>query len=233
MKRLTLFIDADDTLLDFDKAETRAITQTFEEFNLLGYEGIIESYKRNNIKAWKDFEQNIISRDDISTMRFEWVFNEFGITGIDPYYINMVYWAYLAKGADVIEGAREFCEKVYKDNDLYVITNGTAFIQDSRFELSDMNKYFKKRYISENLGTRKPDKAFFDYILKDLGSIDYPNAYIIGDSLSSDMQLGINSSIKTIWFNRENKKNEKGIQVSFEVKSFKELEELIEMLRKD
>lgn len=233
MKRLTLFIDADDTLLDFDKAETRAITQTFEEFKLMGYEGIIESYKRNNLKAWKDFEQGIITRDDISTMRFEWVFSEFGIRGIDPYFINMVYWAYLAKGADVIDGAREFCEWASKDNDLYVITNGTAFIQDSRFELSDMNKYFKKRYISENLGTRKPNKEFFDYIVKDIGSIDYKNSYIIGDSLSSDMQLGINAGVYTIWFNRENKQNTKGVQVCFEVKSFEELKELIEQLRKD
>ena len=232
MKRLTLFIDADDTLLDFDKAETRAITQTLEEFNLLGYEGIIESYKRNNLKAWHDFEDGIITRDDISTMRFEWVFSEFGITGIDPYYINMVYWAYLAKGADVIEGAKEFVESIYEDNDLYVVTNGTAFIQDSRFELSNMDKYFKKRYISENIGSRKPDKAFFDYIKKDLGHIDYENAYIIGDSLSSDMQLGVNAGVKTIWFNRENKVNTKGVLVNFEVKDYKALKELIDMLRK-
>ena len=233
MRRLTLFIDADDTLLDFDKAESRAIKQTFKDFDLLKYDGIIESYKRNNLKAWKDFEQNIISRDDISTMRFEWVFNEFDIKGIDPYYINMVYWAYLAKGADVIDGARDFCEWASKDHDLYVITNGTAFIQDSRFELSDMNKYFKKRYISENLGTRKPDKAFFDYIIKDLGEIDYPNAYIIGDSLSSDMQLGINAAVKTIWFNRENKINANNLKINYEVKSYDELKELIEKLGRD
>jgi len=232
MKRLTLFIDADDTLLDFNKAETRAIKQTFEDYDLLNYDGIIDSYKRNNLKAWKAFEKNEMSRDDISTERFKWVFLEYNIEGIDLNKINTLYWSYLAKGADVMDGAREFIEKVYKDNDLYVVTNGTAFIQDSRFALSDMSKYFKKRYISENLNTRKPAKEFFDYIEKDVGFIDRNTSYIIGDSLSSDIQLGINANIKTIWFNKEEKTNEKGIIPNYEVKSFKELEKLIDELRK-
>ena len=232
MKRLTLFIDADDTLLDFNKAETRAINQTFEDYDLLEYDGIIESYKRNNLKAWKAFERNEMTRDDISTERFRWVFSEFKIEGIDLNEINKLYWSYLAKGADVMEGAREFVEKVKDDNDLYVVTNGTAFIQDSRFALSDMSKYFKKRYISENLNTRKPAKEFFDYIEKDIGFVDRDASYIIGDSLSSDIQLGINANVKTIWFNRENKINEKGIIPNYEVKSFKELEKLIDELRK-
>ena len=232
MKRLTLFIDADDTLLDFNKAETRAISQTFKDYDLLKYDGIIESYKRNNLKAWKAFERNEMTREDISTERFKWVFSEFGIEGIDLNEINTVYWSYLAKGADVMEGAREFIEKVEKDNDLYVVTNGTAFIQDSRFMLSDLSKHFIKRYISENLNTRKPAKEFFDYIEKDIGHVDRETSYIIGDSLSSDIQLGINANIKTIWFNKENKINEKGIIPNYEVKSFKELETLINELRK-
>ena len=232
MKRLQLFIDADDTLLDFDKAETRAINQTFQDYDLLKYDGIIESYKRNNLKAWKAFEKNEITRDDISTERFRWVFDEFGIKGIDFNEINTLYWSYLAKGADVMEGAREFLEYVKDENDLYVITNGTAFIQDSRFAISDMSKYFKKRYISENLNTRKPAKEFFDYIEKDIGKVDRDKAYIIGDSLSSDIQLGINANIKTIWFNKENKENTKGIIPNFEVKSFEELKVLIDELRK-
>ena len=231
MKRLTLFIDADDTLLDFDKAETRAIIQTFTDLDLMKYDGIIESYKRNNLKAWKAFEKDEITRDDISTIRFTWCFSEFGIEGLNLLDVNTLYWSYLAKGADVMEGAREFLEKVKDTCNLYVVTNGTAFIQDSRFMLSDMSKYFKKRYISENLNTRKPSKEFFDYIEKDIGKVDRDISYIIGDSLSSDIQLGINAGVKTIWFNRENKINDKGIVPDFEVKSFKELEVLIEKLR--
>ena len=130
-----------------------------------------------------------------------------------------------------MDGAREFLEEVKDICNLYVITNGTAFIQDSRFMLSDMAKYFKKRYISENLNTRKPSKEFFDFIEKDIGKVDRDTSYIIGDSLSSDVQLGINANIKTIWFNKENKINEKGIKPDFEVKNFKELSKLIEKLR--
>lgn len=230
MRRLNLFIDADDTLLDFDKAESKAIYQTFKNFDLLKYDGIIESYKRNNLKAWKQFEQNIISRDDISTMRFDWVFSEFGIQGINTREINTIYWNYLALGDDVIDGAREFCEWACKENNMYVVTNGTAFIQNSRFKSSGMDKYFLKRYISENLNTRKPAKEFFEYIEKDLGVIDRDISYVIGDSLSSDMQLGINYGIKTIWFNRENKVNSNNLKIDYEVKDFNQLTILIKEL---
>lgn len=233
MKRLTLFIDADDTLLDFDKAESRAIYKTFEHYNLLQFDGIIESYKRNNLKAWKEFELGKIERDDISTIRFAWVFSEFGIEGIDLNEINKYYWSHLAQGADVLDGAREFLQEVYKDNDLYVITNGTEFIQTSRFKLADMFKYFKKRYISEVLNTRKPAKEFFDYIEKDLNGIDRTSSYVIGDSLSSDIQCGINANVKTIWLNLENKQNEKGIIPTYEVHSFDELLKLINKLREE
>ncbi len=230
MKRLNLFIDADDTLLDFDKAESKAILLTFKDYDLLKYDGIIESYKRNNLKAWKQFEQNIITRDDISTMRFEWVFSEFGIEGIDLNQINKDYWDYLAKGDDVIEGAREFCEWASKLHNLYVITNGTAFIQNSRFKSSGMDKYFIKRYISETLNTRKPAKEFFDYIEKDIGGVDRDISYVIGDSLSSDMQLGINCGIKTIFFNRENKTIPNDYIIDYVVKDFVELKALIEKI---
>ena len=230
MRRLTLFIDADDTLLDFGKAESKAIVQTFKDYDLLKYDGIVESYKRNNLKAWKQFEQNIITREDISTLRFAWVFSEFGIEGIDLNKINIHYWDYLAKGDDVIDGAREFCEWASKYNNMYVVTNGTAFIQNSRFKSSGMDKYFIKRYISETLNTRKPAKEFFELIEKDLNGIDRETSFVIGDSLSSDMQLGINYGVKTIWFNRENKENKNNLNIDYEVKDFDQLTKLIKEL---
>jgi len=233
MKQLNLFIDADDTLLDFDVSETKAITQTLKDYDILSYNGIIESYKRNNLKAWKLFEKGGITRDDISTMRFKWVFSEFNIQGIDLNKINTTYWNYLAKQAYVIDGAEDFLKHVYGKHNLYVVTNGTAFIQDSRFALSGLDKYFKSRYISENLNTRKPEKAFFDYIEKDIKGLNKETSYVIGDSLSSDIQLGINAGVKTIWFNREEKQNNKDIEPTYEVRDFYELSNLIDRLSEE
>ncbi len=233
MKRLTLFIDADDTILDFSTAETKAITKTFIDFNLMGYKDIVLSYKRNNIKAWKAFELHEIERKDIGTLRFKWTFAEYGIEGIDINEINRIYWDYLEKQGDVLDGAQDFLEHVCKNHNLYIITNGTTSVQNGRFEQSGLDHYFIKRYISEQLGTRKPEKAFFDVIEKELNGIDRNASFVIGDSLSSDIQGGINANIKTIWFNIEGKQNTKDIKPTYEVKSFEELKTLIDKLSEE
>ena len=70
----------------------------------------------------------------------------------------------------------------------------------------------------------------FDYIEKDLGGVDRDVSYIIGDSLSSDMQLGINCGIKTIFFNRENKTIPNDYIIDYVVRDFVELKALIEKI---
>ena len=53
--------------------------------------------------------------------------------------------------------------------------------------------------------------------------------YIIGDSLSSDIQGGINAGIKTVLFNRE-RKLVKDVVPDYQVKNYRELTRLIDKL---
>ena len=76
------------------------------------------------------------------------------------------------------------------------------------------------------MGLAKPSKEFFDFVLNDVGKYDLDNTYIIGDSLSSDIQGGINSGIKTILFNKEGK-IVKNICPDYQVDGYKSLERLI------
>lgn len=79
------------------------------------------------------------------------------------------------------------------------------------------------------MGLAKPSKEFFEYVLNDIVEYDLNDVYIIGDSLTSDIQGGINSGINTILFNRENKQI-KNIRPDYEVKNYIQLERLIQKL---
>ena len=56
------------------------------------------------------------------------------------------------------------------------------------------------------------------------------NAVIIGDSLSSDIQGGANTGVKTIWFNPKREENNSSVKPDYEVSDLKEIEKLLEKI---
>ena len=72
--------------------------------------------------------------------------------------------------------------------------------------------------LSEEVGSRKPDKAIFEAALQKSGSA--PNeAVFIGDAWETDMIGAANCGIKAVWLNRYNKPCPNAGLV-YEIKSF-------------
>ena len=68
-----------------------------------------------------------------------------------------------------------------------------------------MAQYFDYVFISEQLGTKKPEKDFYDKVFAQIGESRRKSALMVGDSLSSDMQGGRNAGIPTCFYGtREN-----------------------------
>jgi FMN phosphatase YigB (HAD superfamily) len=86
---------------------------------------------------------------------------------------------------------------------LYIISNGIKEVQDNRLLISGIKPYFKKIFISEEMGYVKPEKEFFDLVLKE-AKLNKDECIVIGDSLSSDIQGAINSNIDYIYFDSLN-----------------------------
>lgn len=58
-------------------------------------------------------------------------------------------------------------------------------------------------YISEEIGLTKPDKSFFDYVLKNT-NLKNDEVIMLGDSLTSDIAGALNAKIKPIWLDLSN-----------------------------
>ncbi len=229
-KRLTLLIDADDTILDFNRSEYEAVVKLAEDYSLGDGRQIALEFKRINRRMWDMFERGEITREEIFYTRFYELFDKFGITGKNAEEIGDAYRENVAESTCVIRGARAFLKRTAREHDLYCVTNGVTRTQKLRLKNTRLDKYFKKLYISQEIGLQKPNKDFFDYVLNDIGITDSSDVYIVGDSLSSDIQGGINSGIKTILFNRENKAVT-DIVPDYEVKNYSELSKLIDRLK--
>lgn len=230
-KRLTLLIDADDTVLDFNASEYQAVVKLAEDYSLGDGDAIAQEFKRINRRMWDMFERGEITREEIFYTRFYELFDKFGIEGKDVTLVGDAYRENVAESTCVIRGARAFLERTVCEHDLYCVTNGVTRTQKMRFKNTRLDKFFKKIYISQEIGLQKPNKDFFDYVLKDIGITQKEDVYIIGDSLSSDIQGGINAGIKTVLFNRENKQI-KDIVPDYQVKNYRELTRLIDKLAK-
>jgi 2-haloacid dehalogenase len=214
MKYSTILFDLDDTLLDFGKAEERAVKLLMEKYNIPPTKENRELYIKMNKAKWAALEKHEITRDDLFSKRFTEYFEAVGIVA-DGIKANDEYITFLSEGHFLIEGALEVCEELSKECQLYIITNGAKKAQYGRLTGSPLMKYIKDVFISEEIGADKPDKEFFSYVLERIPEKDIRKIIIVGDSLYSDIAGGINSGIDTCWLNRgEHIKNGANFEIS-------------------
>jgi YjjG family noncanonical pyrimidine nucleotidase len=199
-----LLFDADNTLFDFNLAEVKALESTFAEFSYPynGRSGDI--YRAINKQVWEQLEQGTISATDLRTVRFSRLFEAVGIQA-DTEPFSEAYLRHLGNCGDLIEGAESVIQQVSQRYRLGLITNGLADVQRPRLAASPLQPYFETVTISDEIGVAKPDPGIFDVTFEQMGYPEKTAVLIIGDSLSSDMQGGLNYGIDTCWYNPDNK----------------------------
>ena len=221
-----LLFDVDGTLLDFNKAEEQALINTFQKYNIVLTEQMNQRYEQINKQLWKDFENGLIDKKTIVYTRFVQLFQEFGIDE-DGIAFEDDYQDALGEGYFLLPHARDILEKLYQKYPLYVVTNGVSKTQYSRLKGTRIDQYFQDIFVSEDIGYQKPTREYFDYCFKKMKNIDLDQTLIIGDSLSSDIQGGINVGIDTCWYNPHHLKNTKKIFPTYEIEHLDKLKEIV------
>ena len=126
-----LFLDLDDTILDFHKAERLAISKTFRSFGLVPTEAVLDRYHVINRQHWEMLERGEITRDQVLTGRFQLLFQEMGIPA-DPTEVAKCYEHNLGIGHYFLPGAKEALDALRGRCRLFLASNGTASVQHSR-----------------------------------------------------------------------------------------------------
>jgi 2-haloacid dehalogenase len=218
-----LIFDLDDTLLDFKKAERVAIGQVLKEFNVDNSDKTVEIYSLINKSFWERFEKGEIKREDIFEGRFK-EFARFLHLDLDTRKMCDRYFEALSLYGFVFDGAVELLEALKDRYTLCAATNGTLSIQKSRLEDSKISHFFNGGiYISEALGTKKPEKKFFDIILNELGNPAKSEVLVLGDSLSSDILGAKNAGLDSCFVNLRNQAINEHINPTYTVTSLKDI----------
>lgn len=200
MKYTILLMDADDTLFDFPKCESQALKNSLTYYGLEYNEEINKKFSEINTALWKKFEISLITRSELRVRRFRELIEKCFDGFSDAEKLAFKYIDELSHQAFLIPGTAEAVKKLSEYFDIYIITNGLTKVQRGRFSRTEITKYFKGIYISDEIGMNKPKKEFFDFVLSDIDENDISKILVVGDSLTSDMQGGKNAGLDTCLF---------------------------------
>ncbi len=224
-----LFIDLDDTVLDFKMQEDVAIRKTLLEAGIEPAQQVCDRYSQINKEHWKRMETGEITREQVLHGRFRVLFDELGIES-DSRQTALSYMEHLSEGHYFLPGAEEALASLSKKYRLFLASNGTARVQEKRLQSAGIGKYFQAVFISQTIGVNKPNKGFFDYCFASIPGFDPGMAMIVGDSPSSDILGGINAGIATCWVNPNHRKGREDIRADYEIESLAQLESLLERI---
>ena len=151
---------------------------------------------------------------------------------VSPNVAQSLYEKNLSESHFFIDGAPRLLMTLSQKYPLYIASNGTTLVQTSRIASSGIGCYFKAIFLSEQLGADKPQIEFFERATGQIEGYNPNEAIILGDSITSDMQGGINAGMHTCWFNPHHRDNH-GITPEFEITDLAQFDSVLQKLNQN
>jgi putative hydrolase of the HAD superfamily len=230
MKRYKhIFFDLDRTIWDFDASAQDTFMMMFNKYGLKdkgvpSVEAFKSKYDVHNDMLWSWYRKGEIIKEKLNILRFEMTLEDFGIKdyniaiGMSEDYVKVN-----PERAFLFPGAMETLEYLAPRYPLHLITNGFQEVQEQKFRIARLDRYFKTVTTSEEAGSKKPEPAIFHYALKKAGS-KADESIIIGDDLAVDIAGARNIGMDQVFFNPE--KSEHDDKATYEISCLKELIEI-------
>ncbi|MGN1130416.1 MAG: YjjG family noncanonical pyrimidine nucleotidase [Ruminococcus sp.] len=223
-----LLWDIDGTILDFVASERCAIKELFKRFELGECtDEMLQIYSKINVKYWDALARNELTKPEVLIGRFNEFFTLMNIdTGVAEDF-NKAYQLALGDYCIFVKDAKEILLSQKGKYTIAAVTNGTKIAQTKKLRTSGLDKIFDSIFISEDVGFEKPNLGFFQCVFEALNIKDKSEVLIIGDSLASDIQGGINAEIDTCWYNPKHTENKSNLKITYEIDDLKKIQRIL------
>ena len=226
-KYYCILFDADNTLLNFDAAENKALAETLVNYGIEPDAETVQTYRTINEELWRQLEKGQIRREKLFGERFSRFLKAINAAG-DGVEMNRCYLEQLSTHPDlmspeVLDVLRELSEVAT----LAIVSNGAQKVQTRRLAESGVMNFMEDVFISEKMGCEKPNARIFDAALRALGVENREHVLMVGDSLSSDIQGGSNAGLDTCWYNPNHAENPGKVVPTYEISNLEELYPLV------
>jgi putative hydrolase of the HAD superfamily len=204
MKHLHILIDFDETLAYRDGKWTATIYQILQNN---GYTDITEKMIEPFTHYGFPWHNHEISHRDLFKEKSWWEYMDQLIgqiiinAGVEPYhapdlavqfkdyYLDINYW-------NVFDDTIPFLEAVTKNHKCYIASNHVPELS-VLVENLNLSKYFTRIFNSAYIGFEKPNRMFFESILKEL-RCKKDEVFMIGDSFNADITGAVNFGIRAV-----------------------------------
>ena len=202
-----LFFDLDHTLWDFEANSRQTLAEIYGLMNLRekgvdDFDLFHKNYLGHNDKLWDRYRKGYIKVDELRWKRMWLSLLDFKVADeVLAREMGIVFLDLLPTRKLLFPHAIEILDYLVENNySLHLITNGFEKTQHSKLKNSGLDKYFSFVITSEGSNSLKPDKAIFDYALKQAGATE-ANSIMIGDTIDVDILGALNAGIDQVHVN--------------------------------
>ncbi len=195
-----VFIDVDDTILDFHKSSADAIEKMFRAKGYPFKEDTLEIYHKINYPLWQRVTNGEMTADELKLIRWNEIFKALGIEG-DGIEFEEMYKDYLTRTHYLVDGAEELLKYLSSKYKVYAASNAHYEQQRQRLEGAGVLKYLSGIFCSHEIGADKPSKRFFEHCFESIKNTNPSELVMIGDNGEADIKGAHDCGMKTIWFN--------------------------------
>lgn len=206
-----VWIDLDDTLIDFKGASRQALRQIYADERLDRFfpspKAWETSYEKHNYHLWQLYSGAQVDQATLRMERFRLPLTEADVadkiaramsTRMDP-----VYLGYLAEASVLLPGAMPLIESLKGMGlPIGILSNGFTEVQEHKLRVTGLDKVIDIMVLSDEIGINKPNVALFDHAMKRAGQ-SVPSAQLmIGDNATTDIAGAISAGWNAILYDR-------------------------------
>ncbi|MCM1337099.1 MAG: HAD-IA family hydrolase [Candidatus Amulumruptor caecigallinarius] len=208
-----VWLDLDDTLVDFKSASRAALAKVYAEERLHRFFPSLQSwtsaYEKFNYELWQRYAGKEVDQATLRMERFRLPLMQADVardiatamsTRLDP-----VYLGYLADESRLLPGALELvswlrdvaCVKVG------VMSNGFAEVQQRKLEVTGLDDMIDLMVLSDDIGINKPDPRLYEYAMERAGESAPAAQLMIGDNVNTDIAGALAAGWQALLFDPE------------------------------
>lgn len=230
MKYRHLFFDLDHTLWDFEVNAKECFQELYMDKQLQSrgiddFDAFFSAYSTHNERLWGEYTKGLILQAELRWRRMWLALMDFGVEDESlSKTMSVEFLERLPYKKNLFPHTIEILEYLKnKDYVLHLITNGFQEIQDQKLQSAELQGYFLEVITSETAQSLKPNRAIFEYALKQ-SKARPGESIMIGDNQEADIQGATNAGMDTVFVNHIHAVPQ--VQSTFMIHHLQELEEI-------
>lgn len=206
-----VWIDLDDTLIDFKGASRISLRKVYDEERLDRFFSSPKeweaSYERHNYQLWQLYSGAQVDQSTLRMERFRLPLTEADVTDeiarAMSRRMDNVYLEYLAEASELLPGAKQLIESLKEMGlPIGILSNGFTEVQNHKLRVTGLDKVIDLMVLSDEIGINKPDAKLFAHAMHRAGQTDPSSQLMIGDNATTDIAGAISAGWNAILYDR-------------------------------